>query len=107
MTEAATLLMLLLGAHWVCDYPLQSDFLARAKAEGPLRVYHLLTHSGIHGWAVMMVTGSFILAMVEWALHTIIDELKIRNRTTFAFDQALHIGCKIAYVAVIFWIAPR
>ena len=101
MTEALTLLLLLLAAHWACDYPLQGDFLARAKAEGPLRVYHLTAHAGIHGGAVALVTGSLSLGLVEWALHTTIDEMKVRKRTSFAFDQAAHIVCKATYVAIL------
>lgn len=101
MSEAPMLLLLLLAAHWVCDYPLQGDFLASAKSTGPLRVYHLTAHAGIHGGAVALVTGSLLLGLIEWAVHAVIDELKIRNHTTFAFDQALHIACKVAYVAII------
>lgn len=101
MSEAVTLLLALLGAHWIADYPLQGDFLARAKAEGPLRVYHLAAHAGVHGWFVMLVTGSLALGLIEWALHTVIDELKVRNRTTFAVDQALHVACKLAYVGIL------
>lgn len=101
MEAALTLLLMLLAAHWVCDYPLQGDFLASAKANGPLRVYHLTAHAGIHAGAVALVTGSLVLGLIEWAAHTIIDELKVRQLTTFAVDQALHIACKAGYVAII------
>lgn len=96
-----TLLLMLLAAHWLCDYPLQGDFLAKAKQAGPLRVYHLVAHAGIHGGAVALVTGSLWLGLLEWALHTVIDELKVRGKTSFAVDQALHIGCKLAYFYVL------
>lgn len=94
-------LFLLLAAHWVADYPLQGDFLSNAKQKGPLRVYHLIAHAGIHGGAVMIITGSWILGVTEWIAHTIIDELKIRGKTTFAVDQFLHISCKIVYVFIL------
>ena len=95
------LLLMLLAAHWVADYPLQGDFLAKAKFQGPLRAYHLVAHAGIHGGAVALVTGSVTLGLVEWALHTIIDELKVKGVTTFEVDQFLHIVCKLAYFLLI------
>lgn len=95
------LLFQLLGAHWLCDYPLQGQFLSDAKQKGPLRAYHLIAHAGIHGAAVMLITGSLALGLIEWLAHTIIDELKVRGVTTFAQDQALHIICKIGWVLAL------
>lgn len=92
---------LLLAAHWVADYPLQGEFLANAKQKGPLRFYHLVAHSGIHGAFVMIITGSWILGLTEWIAHTIIDELKVKGKTSFALDQTLHIVCKVFYVAIL------
>lgn len=92
---------LLLVGHWIADYPLQGDFLSTAKQKGPLRFYHLIAHSGIHGGFVMIITGSWILGLTEWIAHTIIDELKVRGKTTFAIDQFLHIACKAIYIIVL------
>lgn len=99
--EIATIAILLMGAHWVCDYSLQGDFLAKAKFEGPLRAYHLVAHAGIHGAAVTLVTGSLLLGLAEWVAHTIIDELKVKGKASFAQDQALHIFCKACWVAIL------
>lgn len=97
MEAALLLLLMLLGAHWICDYPLQGQFLSDAKQKGPLRAYHLVAHAGIQGAAVALVTGNVWLGLAEWLAHTIIDELKVRARTTFALDQALHIVCKVIW----------
>ena len=102
MSEVLYMAMMLLAAHWVADYPLQGDFLATAKFKGPLRLYHLVAHAGIHGGAVALVTGNIWLGLSEWAVHTIIDELKVKGRTTFALDQFLHIACKAVWLFVIF-----
>lgn len=91
-------LLLLLAAHWVCDYPLQGDFLARAKKEGPLPNYHLIAHSGIHAGAVYLVTGDIVLGFAEWFLHTWIDHNKNKDRISFRMDQTFHIICKLMYV---------
>jgi len=105
MESVLMLAVLLLGAHWVCDYPLQGDFLATAKQNGPLRFYHLWAHAGIHGAAVAVVTGSIWLGLAEWLAHTMIDELKVRGRTSFALDQTLHIVCKAVWLLIAAGIA--
>jgi hypothetical protein len=95
------LFALMLAAHFVADYPLQGEFLAKAKAQGPLRVWHLFGHSAIHGAAVLLVTGSLLLCVLETLAHTLIDESKVRGRISFATDQALHVGCKVLWLALI------
>jgi hypothetical protein len=100
-SDLASIAMLLLVAHWLADYPLQGDFLSKAKVAGPLRAYHLVAHAGIQGGGVLIVTGSLWLGLAEWAAHTVIDEAKCRCRTTFAQDQALHIACKALWLAII------
>lgn len=97
------LLALLVAAHFVADYPLQGDFLATAKQNGPLRVWHLFSHSAIHGGAVLLVTGSLLLGLLETFAHMAIDEAKVRGWTTFAQDQALHMVCKFAWIGLIAW----
>lgn len=101
MENILMLALLLLGAHWLCDYPLQGQFLSDAKAKGPLRFYHLVAHAGIQGAAVAVVTGNVWLGLAEWLAHTAIDEAKVRGKTTFAQDQALHIACKAVWLLIV------
>lgn len=101
MLEFASVLFILVGAHWICDYPLQGQFLAEAKINGPLRLYHLIAHSGIHGVAVFLITGNIWFGLAEWVAHTIIDGCKCRGATSFAVDQFLHILCKVM-IALLF-----
>lgn len=101
MHDVLMMALLLLGAHWLADYPLQGQFLSDAKVQGPLRFYHLTAHAGIHGAAVALATGSVWLGIAEWVAHTIIDELKVKGWTTFAFDQVLHIACKATWLLVV------
>ncbi|MGX5719910.1 DUF3307 domain-containing protein [Shinella zoogloeoides] len=100
MESILMLALMLLGAHWLCDYPLQGQFLSDAKAKGPLRFYHLWAHAGIHGTAVALVSGNVWLGLAEWLAHTVIDELKVRGRSTFALDQTLHIVCKAVWLLI-------
>jgi hypothetical protein len=98
--EILTMGLLLCAGHWLADYPLQSDFLVKAKVEGPLRVYHLVAHAGIHGAVVGLITGSALLGIAEWIVHVVIDEAKIRGRISFAQDQALHLLCKLVWLVI-------
>jgi hypothetical protein len=103
---AAWLLFVMIGVHAVCDYPLQGDFLAHGKAGGTLaldrlRYLFLLTHAWIHAAAVALLTGSLALGAIELVLHTLIDELKIEGHTSLWTDQALHVACKMLYVALL------
>lgn len=93
--------LILLAAHWICDYPLQGDFLATAKSKGPLRVYHLIAHSGIHGGAVALITGNAWIGLAELILHTIIDENKVKGRISFVTDQTLHVLCKFLWLLLL------
>lgn len=101
MSETLLLAIYLAAGHWVADYPLQGDFLAQAKQKGPLRVYHLCAHAGIHAGTVALITGSPWLGLAEFVAHTLIDESKTRGRISFATDQALHIACKALWLAIL------
>ncbi|SCW77624.1 hypothetical protein SAMN02927900_04844 [Rhizobium mongolense subsp. loessense] len=85
----------------VARRPFGCAILSDAKQSGPLRVYHLIAHSGIQGTGVTVVTGSVWLGLIEWTAHAIIDEAKVSGKTTFAQNQALHIVCKIVWLAYL------
>lgn len=95
----------LVAAHAVCDYPLQGDFLARAKNRtapipGVPWWQALGAHAAIHGGAVGWVTGLWWLGAMEAAAHFLIDDLKCRGRLSFNQDQALHIAFKVMWVVI-------
>lgn len=119
------LLFWLLVGHALADYPLQGDFLARAKNHrNPLPgvpwVYGLLPHALIHAGAVTFLTGSPTLGALELVAHALIDYGKCAgafgssgdyaapgrvewdghaaDRRAFHLDQALHVACKLAWV---------
>lgn len=111
MSEALTILFALIVVHAVCDYPLQGDFLARAKnfaapIAGVPWWQAMGAHSLIHGGGVMLVTGSAVLGMVEAVAHFSIDAAKCGGKIKFNTDQALHVACKVVWttVAAYGWI---
>jgi len=61
----------------------------------------LVAHAFIHGGAIYLITGQWIVGLVETTLHATIDFAKTENRFNFLVDQGLHIACKFAYVLVL------
>ena len=98
------MILLLLAAHALADYPLQGDFLAANKARsGPNYVpwwQALLAHSLIHGGFVAVITGVWWLGVAEMAIHAITDHLKCEKRIGINTDQAIHVVCKFAWAAI-------
>lgn len=103
-----SLFYVLIVAHFICDYPLQGDFLSKAKnltapIPGVPWWQAMGAHSFIHGGAVAMITGNIWLGLFETICHFGIDTLKCRGNLSFNDDQLLHIACKI--VIVMIWSA--
>lgn len=101
-----TVFALLVFGHALADYPLQGDFLARAKNRAsPLPGVPwwqaLAAHAVIHAGMVGLVTGSLALALIELAMHALIDDLKCTGKINFNEDQMMHLLCKVWYVATV------
>lgn len=101
-----TLFFWLMVGHAVADYPLQGDFLARAKnhrlpVPGMPWGIALFMHALMHGGAVALITGSVALGIAETVIHMGIDWLKCDGRTDLTQDQFLHVVCKVAWVLVV------
>lgn len=100
-----TLLFALLVWHALADYPLQGDFLAKAKnrfAPVPgVPWYHALgAHALIHAGGVLVITGNLWFALFELVAHAFIDDQKCSGKITFNHDQLFHVTCKVIYVLV-------
>jgi hypothetical protein len=100
------LLLLLLSAHALADFPLQTRFLAEGKnrhsALGRIYwPYALSAHALIHGGFVGALTGSVALGVAEVVLHWVTDWLKCDGHIGLAADQAIHIGCKVTWALAV------
>lgn len=89
-------------AHALCDYPLQGDFLAKAKnmtapIPGVPWWCAMGAHCAIHAGAVAWLTGSWWLGGAEFVSHWMIDFLKCTGKIGFATDQACHLLFKVAW----------
>ncbi|MCB1349832.1 MAG: DUF3307 domain-containing protein [Maritimibacter sp.] len=105
-------LALLIVAHAVADYPAQATWIATTKSHraphpsGYPWYQSLGAHSVIHGGFVGIITGSIWLGLAETVAHFVIDYLKSdgafgQGARSVNIDQALHIGCKLIWVAVL------
>jgi hypothetical protein len=101
----ATLFWLLAG-HFLADYPLQTDFVAKFKARAASLTavpwYYVLSgHAATHALAVALATGSPLLGACEFVAHWLIDLAKCEGKTGIHADQALHVACKLAWVGAL------
>ena len=106
-----TTFLLMLAWHALADYPLQGDFLAKAKNRtmpipGVPWYQALGAHAAIHAVGVGILTGSTWLAMAEFTAHFLIDDAKCRGRIGFNTDQSLHVACKAAWAILAIGAAP-
>jgi hypothetical protein len=91
--------------HFLCDYPLQGDFLAAAKNHrkpipGVPWYQALMAHSAIQAGMVWLVTGKLWIAGIEFVMHALIDYTKSDGRISFSADQILHLLCKVTYAGL-------
>jgi hypothetical protein len=121
LSHPVDVLWWLVVGHFVADFPLQSDFIAREKNPwqpiDPSRVppgqkptifwpWVLTAHAVVHGGAVTLATGSALLGLVETVCHWFIDLAKCANLTSLHIDQSLHLACKVAWF-LIWWYCCR
>jgi hypothetical protein len=94
----------LLAAHFICDYPLQGDFLGKAKncanpIPGVPWYQCLFAHAFIQAFFVSLITGNVWIGLAELFLHLVVDHAKCMGflgtgERAFNLDQAIHIGSK-------------
>jgi len=99
-------LFLLIAGHALADYPLQGDFLAKAKNRripmpGVPFWQALGAHALIHGGVVAIVTGIWWLGLCEAVAHAVIDDAKCTGKIGFNADQAFHVACKVLWVFIM------
>jgi hypothetical protein len=97
-------LLWIILAHYIADYPLQGSFLAQTKGK---YFYSLLAHSIIYGLTIalsfkLLGVFSILKAFILVISHILIDYKKAtaRNKdktlTTYLYiDQALHLAINV------------
>ena len=117
----------LIVAHFLCDYPLQGNYMAMAKnrhlydkepfkGDEPFEdkydgfsvqrwkewFWVLSGHAIIHGGAVALITGIWWLGVLETIAHWLIDDAKCGGKLSYNQDQVLHIACKVVWFGAAF-----
>ena len=86
----------LIVCHFVGDYVLQSDFLAKSKGSN---LWHMIAHCFLYTAPFAVVFG------IDWRLalvlttHIIVDNLKARwHKIGYTADQMSHLGTLAIYL---------
>ena len=103
-------LMLAMG-HFLGDFGLQNNRMAREKCPGPGNSlpwgYWLTAHGAIHGLIVALLTGVPLLGLAEWLTHMLIDWGKCRSWYQLVPDQGLHLFSKLLWALACIYLLPR
>ncbi len=101
----------LTALHFVADFRLQSDFMARNKVQGSSSIWPwvLSAHCATHAAAVGLILSP-LLGALEFVSHAATDYLKGRGLfgnggVAFHIDQIVHILTKFVWLA-LYWLAP-
>jgi hypothetical protein len=102
----------LLVSHFVIDFPLQGEAVAREKSPYSITElqkmvpwpWWMTSHALMHGGGVALATGSIGFGIVESVLHWLIDWGKVEKKYSFVTDQILHLLCKAFYVILLSFV---
>lgn len=95
-----TFIWLIVG-HYLGDFVLQNDYVAKNKAPGNANWIHcMIAHCAIQAGTVYFFTASPILGGLEFAIHFVVDVLKCGGHLSFNMDQAIHITCRIVWALI-------
>lgn len=78
----------LLSCHFLGDYVLQTDFLARTKGEN---MWHMIAHCLLYTLPFYCLFGFGWYLLFLFLSHLYIDTMKARHYIGYAGDQFLHL----------------
>jgi len=118
MTTIFETILLLLFAHAVGDFALQSDSMARGKnrhAFDPSKAppgqkpcncwfWWMTAHALVNGAMYFIFTQNIIIGIIETVAHLVIDIVKTENKTSPHQDQLLHLACAVIYSIIVFMV---
>ena len=107
MNEILIMLSTLLCCHFLLDFAIQGDFVAKFKArivdgeKNAMWKWVLTSHAASHTLPVILLTQSLLLGGVMFLSHFVIDFLKCEKKINFNQDQILH----IFVILLITWLS--
>lgn len=114
--EAAQLLFLLIGGHFIGDFAMQTEWVATNKNPHARERFSneeqknmeviwpwlMSAHAFIHGIIVYLITHNLWIGILETALHWATDFFKCARIYGFSTDQFLHLAVKFIWVILIY-----
>ncbi len=103
----------LLFCHFLADFPLQGDFMAKAKnpLANPFSIWFfaLFGHCIIHAGFIFLLTKRMELAGIQFITHFVVDYSKCvgafgLDARSFAVDQLLHIA--MLFLIALMYCSP-
>lgn len=119
MDSSFILLVLLVAGHFIFDYPLQGDWLSKAKNPHMTLVpgekiwpLALAGHAVMHAACVMVVLLlwpglstdiALTFFFVEFVVHFFVDYMKCKGYFGYNTDQLIHLATKfVLWLSVVF-----
>ena len=96
------LLLWVIGAHFIGDYAMQSDWMAKNKGKS---IYVMIAHCAIYT-VVCAIPFEMFGACIPWVMgiifitHFFSDYLKCNNLYGLAIDQTIHILILVSMVTM-------
>ena len=83
-------ILMLLFCHFVGDYVLQIDFLAKTKG---INWWHLIVHSTLYLLPFYACFGASAVLIATWIIHFVTDACKARYGIIgYTADQTIHLA---------------
>ena len=104
------LLFLLVAFHFILDFAIQGDFVAKFKARHIEGHYNsmwkwvLTAHAAAHAIPVLLFTGSIYLMLFMFISHFVIDYLKCEGKFGFDIDQISHLFVILLISAITYFM---
>ena len=90
------IVFILLASHFIGDYVLQTDFLAKTKGDN---IWHLFIHSVLYSLPFMIAFGFNWKVPFIIGTHMVIDASKARYKViNYVTDQVFHLMVLVIYV---------
>lgn len=102
--------LLLVVFHFLLDFAIQGDFVAKFKARyimgeyNPMWPWVLTAHCMAHTLSVLLITGSLLLSAIMFITHFLIDLSKCEMHISFKMDQILHLFVIFLISAIYYFV---
>lgn len=106
MYDFVLLLATLICCHFLLDFGIQGDFVAKFKARiidgntNTMWKWVLTAHAAAHTLPILLLTKSIPLGLLMFTSHFIIDMLKCEQKIDFNQDQTFHLIIILAIVTL-------